>query len=217
MIKVNLLSQGPAAQKTAREWVPAAQKGAVKGFAMLLVTAAAIGGYWWFLSSQKASLDARITGAEAELVRLTEAAKLVDRATKRKNELSERLSLIDRLRTAKRGPVTLLETVSRSTPEGLWLLEIKQAGAFTTVDGRAMSLTSVTDFAQQLQNSGLFQHPVEIMTTATETFEEQTVVRFTVKAEALKPATAKPAAATTTPAAPASPTPAAATPARSGA
>ncbi|HEX5214960.1 MAG TPA: PilN domain-containing protein [Vicinamibacterales bacterium] len=215
MIKVNLLSQGPAAQKTAREWVPAAQKGALQGFAMLLVTAAGIGGYWWYLSSQKSSLDARIAGAESELVRLTEAAKLVDRATKRKNELSERLALIDRLRTAKRGPVTLLETVSRSTPDGLWLLEIKQAGAFTTVDGRAMSLTSVTDFAQQLQNSGLFQHPVEIVTTATETFEEQTVVRFTVKAEAVKPAT-KPVS-TTTPATPASPIPAAAAPARSGA
>ena len=215
MIKVNLLSQGPAAKKTAREWVPAAQKGAVKGFAMLLVTAASIGGYWWFLSNQKSSLDARIAGAEAELVRLNEAAKLVDRATKRKNELSERLSLIDRLRTAKRGPVTLLETVSRSTPEGLWLLEIKQAGTFTTVDGRAMSLTSVTDFAQQLQNSGLFQHPVEILTTATETFEEQTVVRFTVKAEAIKPA--KPAATTSPAATPAPPPPAAAAPARSGA
>jgi type IV pilus assembly protein PilN len=216
MIKVNLLSQGPAAQKTAREWVPAAQKGALKGFAMLLVTAAGIGGYWWYLSNQKSTLDARIAGAESELVRLTEAAKLVDRATKRKNELSERLALIDRLRTAKRGPVTLLETVSRSTPEGLWLLEIKQAGAFTTVDGRAMSLTSVTDFAQQLQNSGLFQHPVEIVTTTTETFEEQTVVRFTVKAEALKPAT-KPVSTTTPAATPASPTPAAAAPARSGA
>ncbi len=215
MIKVNLLSQGPAAKKTAREWVPAAQKGAVKGFAMLLVTAASIGGYWWFLSNQKSSLDARIAGAEAELVRLNEAAKLVDRATKRKNELSERLSLIDRLRTAKRGPVTLLETVSRSTPEGLWLLEIKQAGTFTTVDGRAMSLTSVTDFAQQLQNSGLFQHPVEILTTATETFEEQTVVRFTDKAEAIKPA--KPAATTSPAATPAPPPPAAAAPARSGA
>lgn len=215
MIKVNLLSQGPAAQKTAREWVPAAQKGALKGFAMLLVTAAGIGGYWWYLSNQKSTLDARIAGAESELVRLTEAAKLVDRATKRKNELSERLALIDRLRTAKRGPVTLLETVSRSTPEGLWLLEIKQAGAFTTVDGRAMSLTSVTDFAQQLQNSGLFQHPVEIVTTTTETFEEQTVVRFTVKAEALKPT--KPVSTTTPAATPASPTPAAAAPARSGA
>lgn len=207
MIKVNLLSQGPGAQKAARPWVPAAQKGAVKGLAMLMVTAVGVAGYWWFLSSQKSSLDTRISAAESELVRLQEAAKLVDRATKRKNELSERLGLIDRLRAAKRGPVTLLETVSRSTPEGLWLLEIKQAGTAMTVDGRATSLTSVTDFAQQLQNSGLFQHPVEIVTTATETFEEQTVVRFTVKAEAVKPKS------TTTP--PVS-TPAAAAPARSG-
>ena len=212
MIKVNLLSQGPGAQKVAREWVPAAQKGALKGLAMLMVTALGVGGYWFYLSSQKSSIEARIATAETELVRLNEAAKLVERATKRKNELSERLALIDRLRESKRGPVTLLETVSRSTPEGLWLLEIKQAGTAMTVDGRAMSLTSVTDFAQQLQNSGLFQHPVEIVTTATETFEEQTVVRFTVKAEAVKPKKTTTPASTTSPA-----TPAAATPARSGA
>ena len=205
MIKVNLLSQGPGAQKP-REWVPAAQKGALKGFAMLLVTIGAAGSYWWFLSSQQASLEARISAAESELTRLNEASKLVDRATKRKNELSERLALIDRLRTAKRGPVTLLETVSRSTPDGLWLTEIKQVGTAMTVDGRATSLTSVTDFAQQLQNSGLFQHPVEIVTTATETFEDQTVVKFTVKAEAVKPKSTTTAA--TTPAAPATGAPA---------
>ena len=118
MIKVNLLSQGPGAEKVAREWVPASQKGALKGLAMLMVTALGVGGYWFYLSSQKSSIETRIAAAETELVRLNEAAKLVERATKRKNELSERLALIDRLRESKRGPVTLLETVSRSTPDG---------------------------------------------------------------------------------------------------
>jgi Tfp pilus assembly protein PilN len=72
-------------------------------------------------------------------------------------------------------------------PEGLWLLEIRQTGTSVQVDGRAMSLTAVTDFAERLQNSGLFRHPVEILTTLMETVEETPVVRFSVKAEALPP------------------------------
>ena len=108
-------------------------------------------------------------------------------ATARKNELTERLSLIDRLRTTKRGPVSLLETLNSSVPEGLWLLEVKQGGMFVQVDGRAMSLSSVTDFAERLQNSGLFKRPVEILTTSTETVDERELVRFSVKAEAVPP------------------------------
>jgi type IV pilus assembly protein PilN len=154
---------------------------------MLVATALVLGGWWYYQHTQTASIQARVTAAEAELTRLEEAARLVDELGARRAELSERLSLIERLRSGKRAPVTLLETVSRSVPEGLWLLEIRQTGTSVQVDGRAMSLTAVTDFAERLQNSGLFRHPVEILTTLMETVEETPVVRFSVKAEALPP------------------------------
>jgi Tfp pilus assembly protein PilO len=38
-----------------------------------------------------------------------------------------------------------------------------------------------------MQNSGLFQHPVEIVTTSTEVVDEAQVIRFIVKAEAVTP------------------------------
>ena len=41
------------------------------------------------------------------------------------------------------------------------------------------------DFAEGMQNSGVFQRPVEILTTTTEAVEDTTVVRFAVKAELL--------------------------------
>ena len=91
------------------------------------------------------------------------------------------------MRDAKRAPVSLLETVSRALPEGLWLTSIKQANSSVQIDGRAMSLTSVTDFAETMQQSGLFKMPVEILSTATELVEEATVVKFSLRADAQTP------------------------------
>lgn len=184
MIKVNLLATQPGAAP-AREWLPRDQRSALLGLGILVATAAGVGGWWFYLHHQGAVVDTRIAGAEAELARLKDAAKLVDLMTARKNELNERLSLIERLRAAKRAPVALLETVSRSLPEGLWLTEIKQTGPSVQIDGRATSLTAVTDFTERLQTSGYFQKPVEILTTSTEAIDDANVVKFSVKADAV--------------------------------
>ena len=199
MIRVNLLSTGPGAPPP-REWFPKEQRAAAFGVVLLVATSAGLGGWWWVLKGQKAGAETRIEEAQTKLDQLKQAVKLVDLAAARKSELTERLGLIDRLRDAKRQPVSLLETVSRSVPEGLWLTSIKQKGNEVTVDGRAMSLTAVTDFAETMQTSGLFKMPIEILSTSTEIVEELEVVKFAVKAEALKSAT--PAAPATTPATP---------------
>ena len=45
---------------------------------------------------------------------------MVEQAVAQKLELTERLGLIDRLHRTQRAPVELLQTVSRSVPDGLW-------------------------------------------------------------------------------------------------
>ena len=191
MIRVNLLAT-QAGEAPAREWFPREQRSAAMGLALLLVAAVGTGGYWWYLSSQRASVETRITDGQLELDRLNEASELVTQANARKAELTERLTLIERLRESKRGPVSLLETISNSLPDGLWLLEVEQTGTSVEIDGRALSLTSVTDFAQRMQNSGLFQRPVEILTTSSEVVDETGVIRFSVKAETITPALTSP-------------------------
>jgi len=185
MIKVNLLAT-PGVEAP-REWIPREQRSAVVGLLMLLVTGVGVTGWWWYLSEARAEVESRIATAEADLVRLRTAAVLVEQASQRKAVLTEKLSLIERLRTAKRGPVNLIETLSFAVPDGLWLLEVKQGGASVQIDGRAMSLTSVTDFAERLQTSGLFKRPVEIVTTVAEVYEQVDVVRFVIRAEATGP------------------------------
>ena len=201
MIRVNLLNgQATTGVPVKRSLLPKEQRSAMVGLFVLLATATGVGAYWWHLSSERAGVEQAIVDAEAELVTLKNASVLVDRANARKTELTERLTLIERLREAKRAPVTLLTTLSQSVVDGLWLTELKQTGLTVQIDGRALSVSSVTDFAQQLQNSGHFQRPVEIVTTTTEMLEETQVIKFTLKAEAIAPAApglAKPAATST--------------------
>jgi type IV pilus assembly protein PilN len=152
---------------------------------MLVGTLAGVGLWWWDLGRETTALNARITRSVADLERLKGTAKLVDRAIARKAELSEKLALIDRLRVAQHGPVNLLATLSRSLPDGLWLMELTQKGNTVQVEGRAASLTAVTDFAERLQNSGTFDRPVEIITTSMEPADDFSVVRFAIRAQAL--------------------------------
>ena len=183
MIRVNLLG---ATHAPKRELLPAPQRAGLAGAVLFLCTLAALGYWWRDLGQQAGAIDARIAQSERQLVRLKEASTLVDRAMARKAELSEKIALIERLRASQRGPVGLLSTVSRSVPEGLWLMELNQRGGAVQLEGRATSLTAVTDFVERLQNSGIFDKPVEIVTTGMEQVEESSVVRFAVKAQAPK-------------------------------
>lgn len=182
MIRVNLLGSVPLAPR--RIWLPADQNAAAAGLAMLMVTAAIVGGWWWQTERAQRAVNADIVSAQADLTRLKTVATLVDRSVARKLELTERLGLIDRLHRTQRAPVELLETISRGVPDGLWLLELKQVGTALQIEGRAISLTALTDFVERLQTSGKFARPIDIVTTNMELVQDVSVVRFALKATA---------------------------------
>jgi Tfp pilus assembly protein PilN len=182
MIRVNLLSGSPGAAQP-RSLFPSEQRPAAVGLAMLLVTALGVGGWWYYLNVQHANTEESIITAETRIEELKDALKLLEAARLQKAELEERLALIARLQTAKLAPVKLLDVLNEKVPDGLWLMEIKQVQASVQIEGRSLSHTAVTDFAESLQKSGFFKMPVEIITTLMETVEETTVIRFVLKAE----------------------------------
>jgi Tfp pilus assembly protein PilN len=182
MIRVNLLVSSPGA-KQPRVMISKEQRPAMIGLTMLLVTGLSIGGWWYYLNQQMAATETGITTAETRIEQLKDAMKLLESARQHKAELEERLSLIERLRTAKHAPVKMLDLLNGSITDGLWLMEIKQTAAAVQIEGRALSHTSITDFAQALQVSGFFKMPVEIVTTLMESVEDANVIRFVLKAE----------------------------------
>jgi Tfp pilus assembly protein PilN len=69
----------------------------------------------------------------------------------------------------------------------LWLTELKQQGTELTIEGRASSLTSVSDFVGNLERSVYFKRPVEIVSTQVEPLTQGDVVKFSVKAKFAPP------------------------------
>lgn len=182
MIRVNLLVSSPGASQPS-VLVSKEQRPALMGLTMLLVTGLGVGGWWYYIDQQRAVTETSISTAEGRIEQLKDAMKLLESARQHKAELEERISLIDRLRTAKRAPVRMLDLMNEAITDGLWLMEIKQTATSVQIEGRAMSHTSITDYAQALQVSGFFKMPVEIVTTLMESVDEANVIRFVLKAE----------------------------------
>jgi type IV pilus assembly protein PilN len=156
--------------------------------ALLLVAAfGGVGWWYWSLQQQSLALDEAIAGAEQETTRLRSVLEQVKQFDTRKTQLQQRVSLIEELRKGQSGPVHLLDEVSRNLPDMLWLIELKQQGSELTIEGRASSLTAVSDFVGNLERSGYFKRPVEIVSTQVEAVPQGEVVKFLVKAQFAPP------------------------------
>lgn len=180
MIRVNLLSQERAAASASRydlvQLVPI-----VCGL-VLLLTAAGIGWWYWSLDGEAARLDQEIAEAQREQDRLQSILVQVTRFETRKSALEQRVSLIEELRRDQSGPVHMLDELSRSLPDRLWLTELNEEESDLTIQGQASSLTALSDFVANLEASPYFRRPVEILNSQVEPQVEGDLIRFTVKA-----------------------------------
>jgi Tfp pilus assembly protein PilN len=83
----------------------------------------------------------------------------------RREVLQQRASLIDDLRKGQAAPVHMVDQISRALPEMTWLTELRQDGYDVTMQGRCLSLTSLSDFVGNLEASRYFRRPVEILSS----------------------------------------------------
>jgi Tfp pilus assembly protein PilN len=184
VIRINLLT-GARTPFRLSALIPPQHRGTAWGLLLLVLTGIGVAIWWRGLVLETAVLDAKIVRSQSELLRLTNESKSVERAMARKAELASTIALIHRLRAAQKAPVILLAALSRSVPDGLWFTSLGQQADVVQIDGRAMSLTSVTDFVDRLRDSGAFARSVAVVSTGMELVDDSRVIRFSVKAQAL--------------------------------
>jgi type IV pilus assembly protein PilN len=204
MIRINLLAgEREKAPRKASAGFDIGQKVTLLCSLILLATALSVGWWWWMLDRESARLTNDIASAERETARLKTILAQVAQFDRQKKQLQDRVQLIEQLRKGQGAPVHMIDEVSKAMPEMLWLTELKQDGGDLTLDGRCTTLTALSDFVGNLERSGYFRRPVEILdskveTTATASAE---LIRFTLKAtfampgsEPEPPAAGRPAA-----------------------
>jgi type IV pilus assembly protein PilN len=158
---------------------------------ILVLTALGIGWWYWSLKVQSDRVEEDIVTSQKETARLRTLIQQVQTNDARRAQLQERVGLIEELRKGREGAVRMLDEISRSMPDMLWLTEIKQQGADLTITGRCMSLTALSDFVDNLKLGGYFK-PVEILESQVETPQPaglSGLTRFSIKATFVTPGT----------------------------
>jgi type IV pilus assembly protein PilN len=185
LIKINLLSVDRERVKRKAKFQIGGQKLTI-GCSLILVAGALVVGWWyWSLQRQSADLDQQIADAERERVRLQSVIKQVQEFEARGAQLQQRVSLIEQLRKGQLGPVHLLDHVSRSLPDTMWLTQLRQQGADIVIDGHCTSLNALSDFVSGLEGSNLFVRPVEIVDSRVDppTAGSPELIQFSVRAK----------------------------------
>ena len=186
MIRINLLTTERRTAKAASKGFEPGQKMMVLGSLILVLVVAALGWRYWALGQQAARLEADIENAKREEQRLAEILRQVREFEARKAVLQARLDLIDSLRQGQNAPVHMVDQVSRALPDMTWLTNIIQQpdGYTMQIQGRCLTLTSLSDFIGNLEGSRYFIRPVEIVDSSVVPGDGKTtpdLIQFTIR------------------------------------
>ncbi len=182
MVKINLLSEGkrPAAVRKAR--VPAGLKleGKEVGQWMLLagivLWAIVFGVSLWLQNNKLEAKREEVAQAQREVEALAAVIKEVEDYKAKKAELERKIGIINDLKANQRGPVRVMDYVSRALPELLWLDRMRVAGDTIEIQGRAFNTNAVANFIENLDKVPEFDEPTLEGTSQ----EGAGVYRFTI-------------------------------------
>jgi type IV pilus assembly protein PilN len=156
---------------------------------ILVLTLLGIGWWYWSLKLQSDRIEEDIVTSQKETARLRTLIQQVQTNDARRAQLQQRVALIEELRKGREGPVRMLDEISRSLPDMLWLTQVKQQGADLTITGRCTSLTALSDFVDNLKLGGFFQ-PVEILDSQVDSAQTAAgagLTKFSIKATFVMP------------------------------
>ena len=182
MIRINLLAERRNVKAVSKGF-QVAQKITVIGSLLLVLTLGGVGWRYWALGQQHAEVVREVAAAQREEQRLAEILNQVAEFDARKQQLQQRVTLIDELRKGQNAPVHMIDQVSRALPDMTWLTSVKQDGFTLTLQGRCLTLTSLSDFVGNLEASRYFARPVEIVDSAVVSGDGKTpdLIQFTIR------------------------------------
>jgi type IV pilus assembly protein PilN len=150
MIKINLLGGGRAKKARKRIEIPFQMAGVIGGVVLLF---GGMGFAWWYLSSTVSALTQQTVTLNQELTALKATVKEVENFEKDKKTFEEKIGIIQQLRKNQSGPVHLLEEISKSLPDRVWLVSMSEQGGKIDLDGKAVTNAEIVDFINNLKAS----------------------------------------------------------------
>ena len=163
MIKINLVAEAPARLKGPKGPRPELSLGARQGDILLLVVLGiallGIGTRWLLLKNERDHLREVERTKRAERDELQPYIQKVQELEAKRDQLKHKISVINNLKQNQRGPVRIMDEVSRALPDLVWLTKMNMKGTSLTISGVAMDETAVANYISNLDSSPFFQEP----------------------------------------------------------
>jgi type IV pilus assembly protein PilN len=175
MIRINLLPHREQKRKArlARFMVLA-------GISVVIGIAIVAAGYI-ALAAQISIQEERNAFLEEENAKLDKQIAEIETLKKERQLLLDRNKVVERLQVNRGEAVKILDQLTRQTPEGIYLSEIKQKDNIISLTGYAQSSARVSTLMRSLNDSPIFEQPnlIEIIADA-KTGQRLNVFRLTV-------------------------------------
>lgn len=162
MIRINLLGI-PKAKRGRRQSVPVSTGEGPSTALLVLIFAAVVGvGLWaWynFVDRQREQIHQELQKAQAENQRLAEVKAKYEAEQKKSDQFEQRFKVIDQLKQAQTGPVTMLNMVADTITktDAVWLEAMTDDGRNIDFTGLALSPDAVANLMANLEKTGKFK------------------------------------------------------------
>ena len=215
MIKINLVREGRAVRGAGAAPVAAAAVTAVPGaganinniivLAFLLLGAIAAAGYWFWYSRELDERKEIVEQKTQEAQKLEAIIKEVEEYQRRKDSLQQRIDLINQLKQNQKGPVRIMDQISRDLPDLVWLDSMEISGGRIALNGRGLNPNAIALFIENIKRDPYFEEPavgtVAQVSTVPLVYAFDMNFAFTYAPKTAAPATAPAPTTTAAPAA----------------
>jgi type IV pilus assembly protein PilN len=165
MVKINLLAEGkrPAIARKSKQPLLQLSAASSANYAMAAVALLAVlGAVGWYLvlENKIKKKEAEIRVAQREVDELQQVIKEVQMYEAKLKELKQKVEVITTLKENQRGPVRIMDEVSRALPDLLWLTGMDVTATNINFRGTAFNMSAVANFIDNLDAVEAFREPI---------------------------------------------------------
>ena len=153
MARINLLPwRAERRKQRQREFYAMLGMAAVAGVLLSLLL-------YFYYDGQVSGQNARNAYLEAEIAKVKEQNKEIERLDRQKDRLLARKQVIEELQGKRSQMVHRFDALVRTIPDGVVLTSLKQEGETLTLEGRTQSNARVSTYMRNLEGSGWMSNP----------------------------------------------------------